>query len=287
MWKQCFLSVYFVDKISVLTITRDRTSHLTNLLKGLAQSNLCPDECIIVHMNEPAQSVGQWPFPCHHYAYQSSASLPLAQARNFAAKQATGEILIFLDVDCIPAPDMIAAYQQGCNQAPASIIMGAVRYLQAAISADWTVPSLVQQSQPNPNRNISNLPTLALESNYGLFWSLSFALRRSVFVKIGGFSECYSGYGAEDTDFAWKARKQNIPLRWMPDAVAFHQYHSSSVPPWQHFADIVGNARTFYERWGEWPMAGWLSTFTQAGCLKWTVEGDSIEIIRWPILQSA
>lgn len=274
-----------MSKISVLTITRDRTAHLTNLLKGLAQSSLWPDECIVIHMNEPAQPIGKWPFPCYHHAYQSSASLPLAQARNFATKQATGEILIFLDVDCIPDQGAITAYQQGCNQAPTSIIMGAVRYLQASLSENWTTPSLVQQSQPNANRDISNLSALALEPNYGLFWSLSFALRRPVFTRLGGFSECYAGYGAEDTDFAWKARKQNIPLRWMPEAVAFHQYHSSSVPPWQHFEDIVANARTFYEYWGEWPMAGWLSTFTQTGYLKWTIEGDSIEIIRWPILQ--
>ncbi len=276
-----------MDKISVLTITRDRTAHLTNLLKGLAQSSLWPDECIVIHMNEPAQSIGKWPFPCYHHTYQSSASLPLAQARNFAAKQSTGEILIFLDVDCIPDRGAIAAYQQGCNQALTSIIMGSVRYLQAPISADWTASSLVKQSQPNPNRDISSLSPLAIEPNYGLFWSLSFALRQSVFAQIGGFSECYSGYGAEDTDFAWKARQQNISLRWLPDAVAFHQYHSSSVPPWQHFEDIVANARTFYKCWGEWPMAGWLSTFTQAGCLEWTVEGDSIEIVGWPVSQSS
>lgn len=268
--------------ISVLTLTRDRPSHLRNLLQGLARSTRPPDECVVVHMNEPASPVADWPFPCHHHTYQHpDISLPLAQARNLAAKQAKGDLLIFLDVDCIPAKSMIAAYESGAQQVP-GITMANVRYLKQPLATYWTESALMSQSQPHPQRQVSPITPLVREPNYGLFWSLSFALRRSHFEQMGGFSDCYRGYGAEDTDFAWKARVRKVPLYWVPSAVAFHQYHGSTVPPWQHFESIVSNAKIFHQRWGEWPMTRWLAAFAQAGYIEWTAADNQIRVIRLP-----
>ncbi len=280
------MGLNIVNKISVLTLTRNRTPHLNNLLKGLAQSSLHPDECIIVHMNEEPTEPGQeLPFPCYSYAYYSEiSSLPLSQARNFAAKKATGNILLFLDIDCIPSHKMVEAYRAVCEQAAESITMGSVRYLQQSLQKDWTEPELLSKSKPHPKRNISPVTPLVIEPDYGLFWSLSFCLYRELFEQLGGFSECYPSYGAEDTDFAWKARARGIPLLWVPDALAFHQYHQSQTPPWNNFESIVCNARIFYRRWGQWPMESWLSVFAKEGYLDWTIEGDRLEVIRTPVM---
>ena len=273
--------------ISVLTLTRNRTDHLNNLLKGLARASRLPDECVVVHMNEPTEALGKLPFPCRQYTYEDEQEkLPLPMARNVAAKRATGDILLFLDVDCIPARAMVAAYEKAIAQAPHAILMGAVNYLtedsKPLLQEDWTEALLKTHSEPHPKRDASSLPPLSVENNYGLFWSLSFCLRRSLFDQLGGFSECYPSYGAEDTDFAWKARAQNIPLLWVPDALSFHQYHPSPVPPWHNFESIVHNAKIFYQRWQQWPMEGWLKVFADEGYLNWSLEGDSIEIIRLP-----
>ncbi len=278
-----------VSKLSVLTITRDRSHHLKNLLEGLARSSRLPDECVVVHMNEPAEPLGDWPFACHHFRYDSSeTTLPLAQSRNFAARRATGDLLLFLDVDCIPGAALVKAYEEACVRSPVAITMGAVQYLQKTIHINWkddeTDSFLKSQSQPNPKRDISSLTQGILETNYGLFWSLSFALHRSVFAQLGGFSESYPGYGAEDTDFAWKARAQSVPLLWVPNAVAFHQYHHSTVPPWHNFDSIVHNAQVFYQRWQEWPMSSWLTVFADEGYIKWSLEGDQLEVLRTPPL---
>ncbi|MGC1309405.1 MAG: galactosyltransferase-related protein [Phormidesmis sp.] len=272
-----------MNRVSVLTLTRDRTSHLYNLLRGLARASQLPDECIIVHMNEPAQPLGIWPFPCRQYSYQDDDTLlPLAKARNYAAQQATGDILIFLDVDCIPSRKLVAAYETACRQARHAIMMSSVQYLSKKIKADWTESLLIAQSKPNPKRNISAVAELIIEPSYGLFWSLSFALHRALFEQLGGFSECYLGYGAEDTDFAWKAKQAGILLMWVPAAMAFHQYHPSCVPPWKNFESIVRNARIFHERWGQWPMAGWLEIFAEQGYINWTDQGNKLEIVQLP-----
>ena len=41
-----------------------------------------------------------------------------------------------------------------------------------------------------------------------------------------------------------------------------------SSPPWQHLDDILRNGAAFSERWGEWPMGGWLEAFAAAGAIE-------------------
>src|SRR5690606_11833725 len=100
-----------------------------------------------------------------------------------------------------------------------------------------------------------------------LFWSLSFALSRATWQRIGGFCEQYAGYGAEDTDFARVARDRGIGIAWVGSARAHHQYHPTRTPPVQHLDDIVRNAMVFRQRWGAWPMGGWLREFEPRGLI--------------------
>ena len=82
------------------------------------------------------------------------------------------------------------------------------------------------------------------------------------------FDERYEGYGGEDTDFGFRLRDAGVPLVWVGGAHAYHQYHPTSVPPWQHLDDILRNGRHFAQRWGRWPMTGWLDAFERAGAIR-------------------
>ena len=96
---------------------------------------------------------------------------------------------------------------------------------------------------------------------------MSFAVRAPVWSALGGFCESYRGYGGEDTDFGQLAKLGSIPLRWIGGADAFHQYHRVSDPPVEHLDDILRNAEVFHERWGWWPMSGWLRDFEALGLI--------------------
>ena len=52
------------------------------------------------------------------------------------------------------------------------------------------------------------------------------------------------------------------------------------IPPLQHFAAIVRNARLFHARWGRWCMDYWLGQFARAGWIDWT--DAAITILRYP-----
>ncbi|WP_231635642.1 glycosyltransferase family 2 protein [Novosphingobium sp. ST904] len=107
-----------------------------------------------------------------------------------------------------------------------------------------------------------------------------FGIHRERFFDLGGFDEAFTGYGAEDTDFGFRAREVGLPLLFMGGPGAFHQHHDSFEPPLQHLDDIVRNANVFRVRWDRWPMEGWLAAFQKLGLVLW--EQDRLSVHRRP-----
>ena len=261
-------------KISVLTLVKGRHAALLNLVKGLSLNSTAAIELIVVHMNEEPCTLPLVAFPVRSLSLYTDEQLPLAKARNLAVSSANAENCVFLDVDCIPAANFISLYQQAFRDEDI-LWSGAVRYLRDGFPEDLEPLQLEKWSDPDPVR--SNLPGLS----YELFWSLNFGCSKTIFYKIGQFDEGYGGYGAEDTDFSFSARKQGIPLRSIP-AVAYHQPHAGYDPPLNHLEDIVKNARVFHAKWQRWPMEGWLKKFQLLGYVSWTEDELSVVSIPAP-----
>lgn len=198
--------------------------------------------------------------------------LRVGEGRNRAATAANAagaELLVFLDVDCLPGPDLLSTYRAAAAATPAALLAGPVTYL-ASVQRPERAADLPFLSRPHRAR-----PALApgetrraTTAEYDLFWSLSFAVTPAAWHGIGGFHPGYEGYGAEDTDLAWTARARGVELRWVGGADAYHQWHPVSSPPWQHLDDILRNGAAFHERWGVWPMGGWLDAFAAGGAIE-------------------
>jgi GT2 family glycosyltransferase len=253
---------------AVVTVVHGRHEHLANQLRGLRNSAVSPDHHIVVSMGDPdiRKVVGDAATVVD--LERSGGALPLAAARNTGARRAFEigcDNLIFLDVDCIPGRAMIGRYGAALATRPDSLACGPVTYLPAMAAID--VGNLEQLTDPHPARPNPPDETLLDATNYDLFWSLSFALTKSTWESVGGFSEEYVGYGGEDTDFAWSARRAGVDMMWVGGAHAYHQNHPVSSPPVEHLDDIVTNSQVFHDRWGVWPMSGWLDEFERRGLI--------------------
>lgn len=251
-----------MSDLSVITIVRNRPRHLARLIEGLTSSTVHPRELIVVDMSNVPVALPALPFPARSIEFKTD-QLALAAARNAGAHVAGGQRLLFLDVDCIPRRNLMVAMDQELIAADA-LICPEVRYLgpEAAHLADET--ALEQASIPHPARTFPQ-PGTRIEPNAGLFWSLTFGIRRARFDALGGFDEGYDGYGAEDTDFGFRAQEAGLPLLFLGGTGSFHQHHGVISPPLQYLADIVRNANRFHARWRIWPMDGWLTEFAALG----------------------
>jgi GT2 family glycosyltransferase len=265
--------------MSVLTIVKDRPGHLEQLLEGLRRSDVMPSEFIAVDMgSDPPVNLGDVPFPARVVRLDGDG-LPLAAARNLAARRATGELLLFLDVDCIPMRGLIGSMVK-VLEAHAALVCAQVRYLGPDDArGSWQEADLLGRSAGHPVRRFPASGIRRVEEA-GLFWSLTFGILRESFFDLGGFDERFTGYGAEDTDFGFRAREAQLPLLFMGGPGAFHQHHDTFDPPLQYFADILRNAARFRGKWGIWPMEGWLAAFQKAGLIRLTDE--QIDVVRYP-----
>ncbi|MBR9800948.1 glycosyltransferase [bacterium] len=269
-------------KLSVLTIVRGRREHLQNQLQGLYQSLRTPDEWIVVGMGEQPQISPTSAFPCRFgQVSHDGGNLPLAAARNMAAELASGELLVFLDVDCIPSATLLGEFERAIKQIP-QLWMGSVQYLPPnATEGLWSLQKL--DALAEQHRLLPKLhPTeLMPERRHEMFWSLCFGLTRETFQTIGGFDETFHGYGAEDTDFAFAARDRAVGFG-VVGAKAYHQHHAVCQPPLNHFTQIIQNAIHFRQKWQVWPMQSWLQAFAERGLVDFNEEQDVLQVLRSP-----
>jgi N-acetylglucosaminyl-diphospho-decaprenol L-rhamnosyltransferase len=265
-------------KTAVVTAVRGRTSHLSNQLEALRRSDVRADMHVVVAIDDEdaartvrsrGEGITLVPF-C-----SGTPRIPMAAARNQGAQTAIeggAELLIFLDVDCIPASNMVRRYVQAAED-PAhrgALLCGPVTYLPPPGLDGYDLHDLRdlrELADPHPARPLPPDDEILPGTDYDLFWSLSFAVTTPTWAQVGGFCTEYTGYGGEDTDFGQRAAEASVPLRWVGGAHAFHQFHPVSDPPIEHLQDIVLNAGVFHARWGWWPMRGWLDAFEERGLI--------------------
>jgi GT2 family glycosyltransferase len=192
--------------------------------------------------------------------------------------QAGAERLVVLDVDCIPSRRLLERYCAVMEQDDAGrpvVWSGEVAYLpQAPAGHDYRDLDLDALAAPHRARPVLAPAETREADDLRLFWSLSFATTAQTWAATGGFDEAYVGYGAEDTDFGQRLARGGGAMVWVGGARAYHQHHPTSDPPTQHLDDIVTNANRFGERWGWWPMEGWLEAFEELGLARRRPDGS-------------
>lgn len=229
------------------------------------------DDARLPHVRNQVAALRRWAPGVRHYRADLGTERNLARARNAAADAAVAEgadLLIFLDADCIPGPDLVQGYRRAVDKHPAGLHCGPVTYLpEAALDPADPLTGLGALTDPHPARPDPPPGVLqeAVGEEYNLFWSLSFALHAGSWRDGPRFDEGYRGYGGEDTDFAWLQRQSGRRMFWVGGAHAYHQWHPVSSPPVEHLDDILVNAARFHARWGSWPMLGWLREFEAMG----------------------
>jgi GT2 family glycosyltransferase len=269
--------------LSVLVPARDRTEHLVNLVAGLNRAERAPTfELLVGWMGgaDPGPALGR-ARGCEAEAIEiAGEELPLAGARNALAEAARGEVLVFLDADCVPSRGLLAAYTKALGERDA-LTVGETRYLPKGFVPAGADEALLRRgARPHATRGgLFPAPGESrLDTRHDLFWSLNFAVRRDTFrERIGGFDEEYRGYGIEDTDFAMRAARAEVPLAWVGGALAFHQHHAPTRLRPEGIPALVANARRYRERWGEWPARGWLAELSAAGLVDWDEAEDRLE----------
>ncbi len=197
-------------RISVVIPTCDRIEAVRDCLLRLHTARPAPAEApeIIVSddgRGHPASSLLGAEFP--GVKWVAGPRRGPAANRNAGALVARGELLVFLDDDCLPEPGLLAAY-----------------------SAAFADPSLLAaEGRISPDREPSRLDEVApVNEHGGVFWSCNVALRRDLFEQIGGFDERFPHAAMEDVELRNRLRLLKVRIAFVTDAVVIHPLRRES-----------------------------------------------------------
>jgi glycosyltransferase involved in cell wall biosynthesis len=137
-----------------------------------------------------------------------------AAAKNRGARDARGDILFFTDADIVPPRDALTVIQRALQNPHVDGIVGLLD--ETSPYADWA------SQFKNLWMNFT-YGRFARAERIGLFYTSAAAIRRDVFLRLGGFDENYRGASiAEDTEFGQRAWGQGAHLQLEPKLRVMH-----------------------------------------------------------------
>ena len=259
-------------KISVVVTTYNSPVFLEMVLRSLAHQRLSSGTTyeVIVADDGSGRETGavihrmrdEMPVPLLH-AWQPDAGFRVAQARNMALLQATGEYLVFIDGDCLVLPDFIAAHARLAERG------WFVAGTRCFIKKRQTAAMLAKPANWSRPRRLSwffralctaaNRPfqLLSLPGNWHRYgrpdcWqkvqTCNLGVWRNDIDQIDGFDSAYQGHGLEDSDFAVRLLRAGVRRKsGRFAAVVLHLWHprqgATASPNLQRFSALLASDR--------------------------------------------
>jgi GT2 family glycosyltransferase len=135
-----------------------------------------------------------------------------AAARNAAARQAAGEVLIFVDADVVVAPDAVARICRVLSDEPEiAAVFGAYDHSPPAgnfMSQFKNLAHCYVHETGNPEAST--------------FWAGLGAVRRHAFETVGGFDERFVRPSVEDIDLGYRLTSRGFRIRLDPEVRGTH-----------------------------------------------------------------
>lgn len=199
-----------MPRVSIVVPTHQRPDLLSRLLESLRQVTYPSNqfELIVVGgAHDPGRKVvdafvGSAAFPVTYGLVPDDVLRSASFKRNEGVRLARGDILAFVDDDCVVQPDWIAAAVPFFEDAAVGAVEGGVKI-------------------PRPDKpTLTYLGSLRLTLPGG-YQTCNMFYRRSVFEKCGGFDLSFPYY-LEDTDLAYTVMEHGFRIPFAPSALVTH-----------------------------------------------------------------
>jgi GT2 family glycosyltransferase len=214
-----------IELISILICSRDRHDDLVFLVQALTTiASTHPREIVVVEeTDEPAPIEGV------KYISHPVLNRGIPYARNLAMAHAAGEILLFVDDDCIITDNWLESLLEPFSEDSVVGVQGGVTVPPSSGPIGWA-ESIIGFPGGGIRRIIESggrtEPTTEIST-------LNAAYRRRVVDAVGGFDERLK-WGGEDDFFAKKACKHGSCL-FVPAAVVTHKPRGTLSGIWKWF----------------------------------------------------
>ncbi|USD65152.1 glycosyltransferase [Vibrio sp. SCSIO 43136] len=230
-------------KASLIITHYKRVDFLEQVMKSIAKQSTQDFEVIIAEDaddQETVEFVKRWqqklPMPLKH-ASQPDNGFQRAKCINNGVKLASGELLVFIDGDCVLHPQYMHEYISAHRE---NICL----YGRRVNLSEGLTQEVINQDKPLSLINILlsrssrkedgiYFPTSVIKRPRRGITGHSIGISRAVLEKVNGFDEDFTSYGAEETDLENRLEKlggiEFVSLRMR--ALQYHLWHPTRSNP--------------------------------------------------------
>jgi len=223
------LRVDALPSITVVIPTFNRRPSLARLLDGLSQQTYPMEQFEVLVVDDgstddtlPYLRGRQTPFALRILQQGHRGPGP---ARNAGVSQASGEIVLFLDDDVVPVPNLVERHSRCHQENPGAVVIGPM-----LPPSDWPRPAWVRWEEEKLERQYQAM----LERKYACtarqFYTANASLRRSQLLDAGGFDPVF--VRAEDVELGYRLRERGARFIFDPHAAVRH-FASRSFAAWR------------------------------------------------------
>ena len=182
------------------------------------------------------------------HVWQPDEGFCLARVRNLGAASARSSYLVFIDGDCIPRPNFVAAVRRA--SVPGWFLAGARLELSKRLSQHvlrnqieierWSTVKLLARARRDirgwrhltpRDRRRPWRPTLPDFAPQGNAYGFCTGVARADFEAVNGFDMRFVGWGDQDVDLAVRLGRLGLRCGYAgPHSALLHLWHASHVP---------------------------------------------------------
>ena len=207
------MSVSEVARVSIIIPTFNGGWRIGNCLDALLQQSAAPEiEILVVNdgsTDDTAAVVQIYP----RVKLINQANAGPASARNRGASEATGQIVLFTDDDCVPLAGWLHSMLEPFHDSQVVGAKGIYRTRQKQLVARF-----VQVEYEDRYHLMAKLPDIDFIDTY------SAAFRRDRFLEIGGYDTSFPVACAEDVEMSYRMSARGWKMKFVPSAIVYHTH---------------------------------------------------------------
>lgn len=188
--------------ISVIIPVHNGGENFVQCLLALTNAEPPPTEIIVV-TDRDTDGSGQRARQLGARVTSTSARRGPARARNLGAKLAQGDILFFVDADVVVRPDAVAQIATTMGQEPD---------LAALIGSYDDAPGALNFLSQYKNL-LHHYVHQTSSEEASTFWGACGAIRRQLFLDLGGFDPVFSRPSIEDIELGYRLKRESYRIR--------------------------------------------------------------------------
>jgi GT2 family glycosyltransferase len=231
--------------LSIIIPTYNRCTQLQRVLSGLEHQTVPSNQFEVIVVSDGSTD------GTNDFLKTASTGLQLkphfqansgvAAARNYGLNQALGQIILFLDDDVVPHPNLVAEHLRIHTSQPGDVIV-----LGPMLTpSDFPLAPWVRWEQAMLTKQYNAMLAEKFQPTARQFYTGNTSLAREHLVKAGGFDEHFRR--AEDVELAYRLAQSGLRFIFNDQAIGYH-YAERSFRSWMDTPYIYGKNDVIFTR---------------------------------------